>query len=499
MQDSSNFKISACGIASGILLVLSLPKPDFYPLAWIALVPWLYVVASGPDLRRTVACAYAAGLVFFGGTFYWISETMAIYGGLSIPLAIGVGSLFVIVFALYFVLFALGLRFAIKRFGTRSLLLAAPLWVSVELLRSILFSGFPWMLSGYALVPYTGILQMAAWTGIYGLSFVAVAVNSLIVYGLMRRSKTSLGVAAAVILTARFLPVMVQKPSTDPIAVRLVQTNISLDQPWKQPDSEQLLDELGNLSTSDAIRPKLVVWPETPAPFYLNEDAGFRARMQDIARRLGAYFLVGYIDAVGEGPSNSAGLLDPKGDQVSRYDKMHLVPFGEYVPFKRLLFFAESLTRQVGEFVPGTEYTIAPLDGHRISAAICYESIFPDLVRRFVKHGSELLVVITNDGWFGESSAPYQHLRMGVVRSVENRRYMVRTANTGISAIIDPYGRIEASTPIGIRTFLDGTAHFRSDRTFYTEYGDVFAYANVIFIAGLLVWRQHARRTHRTI
>ena len=306
-------------------------------------------------------------------------------------------------------------------------------------------------------------------------------------------------VAAAVILTARFLPVMVQKPSTDPIAVRLVQTNISLDQPWKQPDSEQLLDELGNLSTSDAIRPKLVVWPETPAPFYLNEDAGFRARMQGIARKLGGYFLVGYIDAVGEGPSNSAGLLDPKGDQVSRYDKMHLVPFGEYVPFKRLLFFAESLTRQVGEFVPGTEYTIAPLDGHRISTAICYESIFPDLVRRFVKHGSELLVVITNDGWFGESSAPYQHLRMGVVRSVENRRYMVRTANTGISAIIDPYGRIEAGTPIGVRTILDGTAHFRSDRTFYTEYGDVFAYANVLAVAVLFVWRKNARRTHRTI
>ena len=499
MQYPSNFKFFACGIVSGTLVVLSLPKPDLYPLAWIALVPWFYLIVGTTTLRQQLATAYATGLVFFGGTFYWISETMAIYGGLSIPLAIGVGALFVVAFALYFVLFALGLHIAVKQFGTRGLFLAAPLWVSIELLRSVLVSGFPWMLSGYALVPYAGILQMATWTGIYGLSFVAVAVNSLIVYGLMRPSKTSLGIAAAVILVATFLPVMARKPPGDPLAVRLVQTNISLDQPWKQPDSEQLLDELGKLSTSDASRPKLVVWPETPAPFYLNEDAGFRARMQDIARKLGAYFLVGYVDAVGEGPSNSAGLLDPKGDQVSRYDKMHLVPFGEYVPFKRLLFFAESLTRQVGDFVPGTEYTIASLDGHGISTAICYESIFPDLVRRFVKRGSELLVVITNDGWFGESSAPYQHLRMGVVRAVENRRYMVRTANTGISAIIDPYGRIEASTPIGIRTILDGTAYFRSDRTFYTEYGDVFAYANVIFIAGLLVWREHARRTHRTI
>src|SRR5207249_1402927 len=146
-------------------------------------------------------------------------------------------------------------------------------------------------------------------------------------------------------------------------------------QPWKKPDSDQLLDELGKLSTivgSPASRPKLVVWPETPAPFYLNEDAEFRRRMQSIARKLGAYFLVGYIDAVGEGPANSAGLLSTTGDQISRYDKMHLVPFGEYVPFKRLLFFAESLTRQVGEFIPGTDYTVSAVDGHKISTAICY-------------------------------------------------------------------------------------------------------------------------------
>src|SRR5436189_1670800 len=178
----------ACGMVSGILLVLSLPKPDLYPLAWVALVPWLYVISSA-TLHEAVTVAYAAGVVFFAGTFYWISETMAIYGGLSITLAIGVGALFVIVFALYFVLFALGLHLAIKQFGAGGLLFAAPLWVSVELLRSILLSGFPWMLSGYSLVPYTGILQMAAWTGIYGLSFVATAVNSLIVYGATTRSK----------------------------------------------------------------------------------------------------------------------------------------------------------------------------------------------------------------------------------------------------------------------------------------------------------------------
>lgn len=487
----------ACLIAavSGALLVLSLPKPDLYPLAWVALVPLLFAVAKTASLARTLLASYIAGVVFFSGAFYWITETMNIYGGLPVPLAVGVGALFALLYALYFVLFALGLRLALHKFGAAGLFFAAPVWVTVEFLRSILFSGFPWMLSGYALVPYAGILQMVAWTGVYGLSFLAAFVCSLIAYALLQRSKAAAAAAGAIVLVSWFLPVLGKTPSGDPVAVRLVQTNIPLDQPWQKPDSDHLLDELGALSTQDTGRPKLVVWPETPAPFYLS-DAAFRSRMENVARKLGAYFLVGYIDAKGDEPSNSAALLNPQGDQVSRYDKMHLVPFGEYVPFKNLLFFASSLTREVGEFVPGTDYTISPMDGHQISTTICYESIFPDLVRQFVKKGSELIVVITNDGWFGRSSAPYQHLRMGVVRAVENRRWEVRTANTGISAIIDPYGKIEAETPIGRRMILDGNAQFRNDRTFYTEYGDVFAYMNMLAVVILLAWRSNARRTH---
>src|SRR6266850_931499 len=417
-----------CGIAGGALLVLSLPKPDLYPFAWIALAPLLFAIARDNNLLTVVYSSYAAGLIFFAGTFYWITETMTIFGGLSLALAIAIGALFTVVYALYFVLFALGLHLAIRRFGTRGLFFAAPLWVTVELLRAHLFSGFPWMLSGYALVPYAGILQIVTWTGIYGLSFVATAVNSLIAYGAIHRSKAWLGVTALVIAILWFLPILGETPSGAALEVRLVQTNISLDQPWKKPASDNFLNELGALSTREGSRPRLVVWPETPAPFYLNEDQDFRSRMRQIAQKLGAYFLVGYIDAIGEGPTNSAALLDQ----------------------------------------------------HRISTAICYESIFPALVRQFVRRGSELIVVITNDGWFGESSAPFQHLRMGIVRSVENRRYMVRAANTGITAIIDPYGRIIGRTPIGVRTILDGTVRYRSDRTFYTQYGDVFAYANAL-------------------
>src|SRR5215831_10963666 len=179
------------GALSGALLVLSLPKPDFYPLAWIALVPLLYLIAATQSVSEIMISSYVAGVIFFAGTCYWITETMSIYGGLSVPSAVGVGALFALAFALYFVVFGLGLHLAIKKFRMRGLLFAAPLWVTVEWLRSVLFSGFPWMLSGYALVPYPGILQMVTLTGVYGLSFLATAMNSLIVYSFLRRSKTA--------------------------------------------------------------------------------------------------------------------------------------------------------------------------------------------------------------------------------------------------------------------------------------------------------------------
>jgi len=490
------------GAVSGLLLVLSLPKPDFYPLAWIGFVPLLVAVRRS-SFRHALLSAYVTGLIFFAGTFYWITETMTIYGGVGPLAAIGVGLLFCTFYALHFVLLVLIVWGSIQRWGSVGLLTAAPGWVAVELLRTYLISGFPWMLTGYALVPFSGILQVVTWTGVYGLSFIATALNSVLALGLVENRRIWIAGSVAVAVLLSVLPIIPSPaaPSGDPINVRLVQTNISLDQPWQEPASTQLMDELTRLSSAPPGTVRLIVWPETPAPFYLKEDADFRQRIERIALSSDAYVLVGYIDKMGEGPTNSSGLVDPRGVQVSRFDKIHLVPFGEYVPLKKLLFFADSLTRQVGDFTAGTDFTVSPLDNHRFSTAICYESIFPDLVRRFVKRGAEMLVVITNDGWFGESSAPFQHLRMGVVRAVENRRYEGRSANTGISAIIDPYGRIENPTPIGRRMVVDGKAYFRNDLTFYTQYGDVFAYLNVlvILIIGVVLLktrRMNVRRSH---
>src|SRR5262249_26432646 len=259
------------GALSGALLVLSLPKPDLYLLAWIALVPLFLVVARAGSMTEVVLSSYIAGVVFFAGSCYWITETMNIYGGLSIPLAVAIGALFALLFGLYFVLFGLGLRLAIRRFGAPGVFFAAPLWVTVELLRSVLFSGFPWMLSGYALVPYSGVLQIVTWTGVYGLSFLATAVNAAIAYGVLRRSTKWIAGAVGAIAVAVLLPIFGPRTVSDPLPVRLVQTNISIDQSWKKPESDTLMNEVSRLSVQDGAKPRLVVWPETPAPFYLTE------------------------------------------------------------------------------------------------------------------------------------------------------------------------------------------------------------------------------------
>ena len=484
-------KFIAAG-SSGALLVLALPKPDFYYLSWFALVPLLMVLSCEKSRRGSFAQGYTAGVVLFGGSCYWIVDTMSTYGGLSVPVSVLVYGLFVAVFALHTALFALLLQMQVARFGFWGIALAPPTWVGIELLQSYaVFGGFPWMLAGYSLAPYPGLLQVVTYTGVYGLSFLLVAVNALLAISLASRRVRLATPAGLFIAIASVWPAPTEELGEESFSVRLVQTNIDIDQSWEADDRQRLMDGLHTLSVGGGVHPDLVIWPETPAPFFLEDDNDFRYRMGAIARALDAHFLVGYIGLDGEAAANSAGVLSPSGEPISRYDKIHLVPFGEYVPLRRLLFFAESLVRNVGDFVPGSEFTLTPLDGHQIAATICYEDVFPSLMRQFTRRGAEVIVNITNDGWFGTTSAPYQHLRMSAVRAVENRRYVLRGANTGITAIIDPYGRIVSSTPLGERTLLDGRAGYRSDLTFYVRFGDVFAVlVTILAIVGVgLSWK----------
>ncbi|HEX5000203.1 MAG TPA: apolipoprotein N-acyltransferase [Terriglobia bacterium] len=478
------------GVVSGTLVALSLPKADWYPLAWIALVPLFVVLASPMPLRRAALAGYAAGLAYYAGTCYWITGTMVTYGGLGSLAAFGVAALFCLSHAFYFALFGLAVAALCRRYGARALAVAPSLWVAMELVRGYFpLGGFPWMLSGYALVPYAGILQIATWTGVFGLSFIIAAVNASLAYMLLKNDRRFAIAPVLAVLIAWLAPAPAESSSGDAVDVRLVQPDIALNQRWQPQEYARLLDRLISLSVDSAPRAPdathLIVWPETPAPFALADDPEFRRLAERIAVQSGGYFLLGYLDSIGEAPSNSAALLDPAGHVVSRYDKIRLVPFGEYVPMKDLLFFAGKLVEQVGDFAPGSRLTVSNIGKHRLATVICYESIFPDFSRKFVREGAELLVIITNDEWFGSSSAPFQHLRMGVMRAVENRRYVVRVANSGITAIIDPYGRVVSRAPRGEIATLDGVARFRSELTFYARYGDVFAVVNVV--AALLV------------
>jgi len=268
---------------------------------------------------------------------------------------------------------------------------------------------------------------------------------------------------------------------------------------WTTQYFQQTIAELSALSEQPAAsppspQPRLIVWPEAPTPFFVN-DPTFHHAMMSVAAGTGSYVLVGSIGVRStpgrQNPSellNSAALMSPAGEWVGRYDKVHLVPFGEYVPFKSLLSFAESLMKQTGDFSPGSERTVFALNGHKLGVFICYESVFPDEIRLFADHGAEVFLNISNDGWFGDTGAPYQHLNMARMRAIENRRWLLRGTNTGITGSIDPYGRVVTRAPRHQRIALDAPYAYRSDTTFYTRHGDLFAYLCAIMtIVAVLV------------
>jgi apolipoprotein N-acyltransferase len=277
----------------------------------------------------------------------------------------------------------------------------------------------------------------------------------------------------------------------EPIRIGMIQGNVDQAQKWDVKRASAIFQEYVNM-TRQAIREgsQLVLWPESSTPFLFEENLAAAAVVRTLAQQARVPIVFG-SDQIERGQPdrffNSAFLVRADGTTGGVYRKMHLVPFGEYVPFQRLLFFAAPLTEQAGTFSPGLNPELLPVDGHRLSVAICYEVVYPDLVRQFVAGGSELLTTITNDAWFGQTSAPVQHFQQAAMRAIENGRYLVRSANTGISGIVDPYGRVLAQTPIFESAVLVGEARFLRTSTFFSRHGDVLAYASVAATLVLLV------------
>jgi apolipoprotein N-acyltransferase len=462
-------------------------------VAWVALVP-LLVALHGTAGWRAARLGYVTGAVSALGLLYWTSLVVIQYGGL--PLAVGVAIMVALclAFALFPLLFGWAVARLLDGFGTAGLLGAPFVWVASELLRVHTFFEFPWCLLGYSQHAFLPVIQVASVTAVYGVSFLLAASSSLLAYAVLetRGARRRAAIAGLVLLAggawgggawAMSRPIA----ETGRIVVGLVQGGIRQEDKWVPEYAGDNLDRHLQLTAEAARRgARLVVWPESAVPFLYDRDAGLAALLQDTVRTHGIHLFFGNDDL--ETPATGerrifvgAKLLSPEGRLTARYRKMHLVPFGEYVPLQALFTLggrvAAKLVQEVSDFSPGTEAVTGEVDGHRIGGYICYEAIFPGLVRLFPARGAELLVNVTNDAWYGTTSAPYQHLAMAAFRAVENRRYMVRAANTGITAVVDPWGRVLESTRLFERTVLVREVPFVAETSFYTRHGDVFARA----------------------
>ncbi len=509
---------------SVVLQVLIFPLPGLYALCWFSLAPLILAilrarpasqlqVVNNLNLRpatpaQAFVLAYVCGILWYAGTCYWIFDTMRQYGGMSTPLALLTLFLFCCYLGLYHGFFGLLLSLLVgtKR-DFRRVLVAAPfLWVAVELARTRI-TGFPWDLLGTAQVDNIALSRIAGWTGVYGISFEIVLVNvafaaAFLVPREKRGAMLTAALAAAAVLQAGRL---IEAPAVSPDhAALLVQQNIPVAADWTPATLQQTLNQLTELSLSAAAanaKPKidLIVWPESPAPFFTN-DTRFREAVSSLGRNSQAWILTGSIgQQAGATASaevfNSAALISPSGEWTARYDKVHLVPFGEYLPFPSLFSFAGGLTKEVGAFSKGTSR--APLDagGTRIGAFICYESVFPDEVRQFAADGAQVFVNISNDGWYGDSGAYAQHLNQTRMRAIENDRWLLSAADTGVTASIDPWGRIVARIPRKERSALVAPYSLTSVTTFYTRHGDWFAFACAIISLGALLTRFTSLKT----
>jgi len=505
-------------LLSAVLQILIFPLPGVYVLSWLAFAPLIVALlrarpvgelefAGSPHLAPATPgqgflLAYICGILWYAGTCYWIYDTMRQYGGLSAPMAVLALFLFCCYLGLYHGLFGLliSLLAGPERNDRRALVAAPFLWVAVELARTRV-TGFPWNLLGIAQVDNVALCRIAGWTGVYGISFEIVLVNVALAAAFLiarqkRRSMLVAALAAAAVLQAgRLIDAPPAKPDRSAV---LVQQNIPVSANWTPAYFQQTLKDLTDLSVksvagNSAANVNLIVWPESPAPFFTNE-ARFRDPVSEMSRATKVWTVAG---SIGTSPANStaptefnsAALISPAGEWSARYDKVHLVPFGEFLPFPSLFSFAGGLTKEVGEFGRGTSRQPLKAGDMPIGIFICYESVFPDEVRQFANLGAQVFVNISNDGWYGDSGAYAQHLNQTRMRAIENDRWLLSATDTGVTASIDPWGRVAVQIPRKERAALVAPYSLTSVTTFYTRHGDWFAYVCAIISMGALLSR----------
>ena len=512
-------------VSSGIFLVLilSLPHVHLGALAWISLIP-LLLSCDGTSIYRAFALGWITGMIAFSGALYWIVIAMHQYGNIPLLMSMLILALFAAYLGLFIGTFSTLIAWFLRHFPHPSFLVwvAPPTWVTLEIVRTHLFTGFPWALLGYSQHQWLSMIQIADITGVYGVSFLVVLVNALFTI-LIRTSMRWLrqhhsaqvstvvlpSVATIIIVALTFVYGQIrqdtlQTADTRELRLGLIQPNIDQGRKWDPAFRQETMDRYHRLTEHATNNPAgdevdLIVWPEAATPFVFASEDVLRDQITALIQRQQTPLLFGSI-AVKERTEkepvqllNRAYLLSPQGAVLSHYDKMHLVPFGEYVP--GFLSFINKLAHGIGDYVPGSEYTILSGPHGRFGVAICFEVVYPDLVRRFVKHGAEYMVTITNDAWYDRSSAPYQHFSMVVFRAIENRMSFARAANTGISGFIDADGSVRSQTNLFEQVAIVDTVTLGHDQTVYTIYGDLFAYTCTAATLALMFFTFGRRRS----
>ena len=477
-------------VLSGILLILSFPNFDLEVLAWFALVPLFYSI-EGKGLLHAFSLGFLTGFVSFLGILYWIIVAVHTYGNVPLVLSGLILLLLVMYLSLFIGAFTFLTRFIQIRSGLRTILFTPLLWVSLEYLRSFLLTGFPWAILGYSQYLNFPSIQMADITGAYGSSSVIILVNATLFRVIQQWPKKTFPFKEVAMTVFILLGCLIygygkmravdrQILQNPPLKVGLVQGNIDQSIKWDESFQKETLKIYERLSFKIAEEKlDLIIWPETATPFFFQDEKEFQPFVLDIPKKTHAFLLFGTPSYKVERGKvhhyNSALLISPEGEQRGKYDKIHLVPYGEYVPLGEYIPLG-SLGEGIGNFKPGKEIFNFALPQGRFGVLICFEIIFPDLCRRFVKRGADFLVTITNDAWFGRTSAPYQHLSIATFRAIENRVFIARAANTGISGFIDPKGKIVEQGGIFTEEAMNRTIRLSKEKTFYTLYGDVFAW-----------------------
>jgi len=504
-QQTMRFAIPL-SLLSGVLLTVGFPKLDLFYLSWGALIP-LFVALRGKSGKEAFGLGYVCGLAHFVTTLYWIHYVINHYGALPSPVAI----LALLLLCAYLALFPACFAYVAHKWEEHPLLwgLGLPaVWVALEWVRGHALTGFPWATLGYSQTPFTPLIQIADITGVLGVSWLVVLGSTAITACFnRRRPRIVFPVFAACMLAAilygswRLDVVKRLQEQAPPWTVGVFQGNVDQSQKWDPAFQQEAIERYRNLSLqasrSDPA-PDLLVWPETAVPFFYGIEDQLTAQLNRIFQEVGKPVLfgspaVGLVDGQGR-LMNRAYLVNTGGEILGAYAKQHLVPFGEYVPLQKILFFVHRLVQAAGDFVPGRSSVPLALDGRRPGVLICYEGIFPELARSTVMQGATSLINITNDAWYGDTSAPYQHLEIARWRAIELRVPLIRAANTGISAIFDASGGCLGTISLNEQGYLIRTVHPFPIHTFYARWGDLFAWMCILIAVGGILYSGKLRQ-----